>query len=127
MFNGRKTEVLFIHSKHMHLEPFPPLKICNDLVNTSLSACNLGLFFYECLIMEKQVSAVSQCGFFHLRNIAKCKCYLIERSLLIVAHSFMINMMNYCNSLLFGFPNTRLYKLHHLQNPTAKLITKAKV
>ncbi len=53
MFNGGKTEVLLIHSKYMHLEPFPPLKICNDLVHTSLSARNLGVCFDECLTMEK--------------------------------------------------------------------------
>ncbi len=64
----------FIHSKYMNLEPFPPLKICNDLVHTSLSVHNLGIFFDECLTMEKQVSAVSQYGFFHLRNVAKFKC-----------------------------------------------------
>ncbi len=93
MFNGGKTEVLFIHSKYMHLEPFPPLMICNDLVHTSL------------------------------RNIAESKCYLTETSLLIVAHVFITNMMDYCNSLLFGLPNTLLYKLQHLQNSTAKLIT----
>ncbi len=68
--------MLLIHSKYMHLEPFPPLNICNDLVqvHTSLSAAhNLGVF-YEYLTMKKQVSAVSQCGFFHFRNIAKSKC-----------------------------------------------------
>ncbi len=73
--------------------------------------------------MEKQLSAVSQCDFFHLRNIAKSKCYFTEKSLLIVAHAFTINKMNYCNSLLFGLPNTLLYKLQHLQNSIAKLIT----
>ncbi len=55
-FNDGKTEVLLIHSKYMHLEPFPPQKICNDLV---LSACNLDIFFYESLTMEKQVIVVS--------------------------------------------------------------------
>ncbi len=73
MFNGGKTGLLLIHSKCVHLEPFPPLKICYDLIHISLSARNLGVFFYECLTTEQQVSAVSQCGFFHLRNIAKSK------------------------------------------------------
>ncbi len=72
---------------------------------------------------KKQVSAVSQCGFLHLRNIAKAKCYLTEKSLLIVAHAFIPNKMDYCNSLLFGLPNTLLHKLQHLQTSTAKLIT----
>ncbi len=71
MFNGGKTGLLLIHSKYMNLEPFPPLKMCNDLVHTILSVRNHGIFFDE-----KQVSAVSQCGLFHLRNIAKSKCYL---------------------------------------------------
>ncbi len=69
------------------------------------------------------MSAVSQCGFFLLRNIAKSKCYLTEKSLLIVAHAFSTNKMDYCILLLFGLPNTLLYKLQHLQNSTAKLIT----
>ena len=66
MFNGGKTEVLFIHSRYMHLDPFPPLRIGNDLVQISLSAHNLGVLFDECMTMEKQVAAVTQCGFFHL-------------------------------------------------------------
>ncbi len=49
MFNGGKTEVLLIHSKCMNLEPFPPLKICNDLVHISLSARNFGIFFMNAL------------------------------------------------------------------------------
>ncbi len=113
-------ELLLIQSKYMHLEPFPPLKICNDLVHTgkSLSARNLGIFFMS-LAMEKQVS-----GFFHLRNIAKSKCYLSEKSLLIVvAHAVITNKMDYCILLLFGLPNTLLYKLQCLQNSTAKLKT----
>ncbi len=73
--------------------------------------------------MEKEVSAISQCAFFHLRNIAESKCYLTEKSLLIVAHAFTTNKMDCCNSLLFGLPNTLLYNLQHLQNSTAKLIT----
>ncbi len=44
-------------------------------------------------------------------------------SLLIVAHAFITNKMDYCNSQLFGLPNTLLYKLQHLQNSTSKLIT----
>ncbi len=73
--------------------------------------------------MEEHVSAVSQCGFFHLRNIAKSKCYLTEMAMLIVAHAFITNKMDYCNSLvLFGLPNTLLYKLQHLQHSTAKYI-----
>ncbi len=83
----------------------------------------LTYFFYECLTTEQQVSAVSQCGFFHLINIAKSKCYLTEKSLLIVTHAFITNKMDYCNSLLFGLPNTLLYKLQHLQTSTAKLTT----
>ncbi len=93
-FNGGKTEVLLIHSKYMYLEQFPPQKICNDLVHTGLSARNLGIFLDECLTMEKQISAVSQCGLFHLRNIAKSKCYLPEMSLLIVAYAFITNKMD---------------------------------
>ncbi len=44
-------------------------------------------------------------------------------SLLIVAHAFITNKMDYFNSLLFGLTNTLLYKLQHLQNSIAKLIT----
>ncbi len=88
-------------------------------VHTCLSAHNLGVSLYECLTME---SAVSQCGFFHHRNMAKSKCYFTEKSLLIVAHAFITNRMDYCNSLLFGLPKALLYKLQHLQNSTAKLI-----
>ncbi len=72
---------------------------------------------------KKQLSAVSHCGFFHLRNIAKSKCYLTEKSLLIVDHAFINNKKDYLNSLLFGLPNILLYRLQHLQNSTAKLIT----
>ncbi len=30
-FNGGKTGLLFMHSKYLHLQLFPSLKICNDL------------------------------------------------------------------------------------------------
>ncbi len=120
MFNGGNTEVLLIHFKYMNLEPFPTLKICNDFDHTSLSARNLGVFWDECVTMEKQVSAVPQWGFFHLRNIAISKCYLTEMSLLIIAQAFITNKMDYCNSLLFGLSNTLLYKHQHLHNSMCK-------
>ncbi len=105
----------------MHLEPFLPLKIGNDLVYTSLRAHNLWSIFYECLTMENQVSVLSHGSFFHLRNIEKSECYLTEMSLLIVAHACITNKMDYCNSLLSGLPNTLLDKPQH--NSTTKLIT----
>jgi hypothetical protein len=123
MFNGGKTEFLFIHSRYMSLDPFPPLRIGDAIVPTSRSARNLGVIFDECLTMEKQVSTVTQCGFFHLRNISKIKCFLTEESLLIVAHAFITNKLDYCNSLLAGLPDNLTNKLQSVQNATAKMIT----
>ncbi len=123
MSNGGKTEVLLKQSKCMHLEAFPPLKICNDLVHSSLSARNLGIFFDECLSMENMYLLFHSVVSFISNYIAKSQCYLTKKSLLIFAHVFITNKMDNCNSLLFGLPNTLLYKFQHLQNSTAKLIT----
>ena len=123
MFNGGKTEFLFIHSRYMTLDRFPPLRIGNDVVHTSESARNLGVIFDECLTMEKHVSAMCKQGFFHLRNIAKIKPYLTEESLLTIAHAFVTSKLDYCNSLLVGLPSTLIDKLQSVQNSTAKMIT----
>lgn len=65
---------------------------------------NLGAVFDSELKLDKQVNSVVKAGYFHLRNIAKIKQFLLFADLKQVIQAFIMSRLDCCNSLYLGIP-----------------------
>ena len=72
--------------------------------------------------MNANVNKTCNSSFFHLHNIRRIRKYLSTESAKLLVHAFVISRIDYCNSLLYGLPQTQLIKLQRVQNAAARLI-----
>ena len=57
-----------------------------------------------------------------IRSIGRIKKYLSKDHLACVVNAFVIPHLDYCNSVLYGLPKSRLDKLQRIQNVAARLV-----
>ena len=65
-------------------------------------------------------------AFYHIYNIRQIRKYLNKESTERMVHVFITNKLDYCNSLMYGLPNSQTQKLQRVQNAAAKIISGAR-
>ncbi len=98
------------------------IKVGNANITPSDHATNLGSVWDPQLSMDKHVSKVHSSTFYHFRNIASIRKYLIKSQRETVVHAFITSKLDYCNSLLKGIPDYQIQRLQHVQNAAARII-----
>ena len=73
--------------------------------------------------MRQQINNICKQGYCALRNIRKIKPSLDTAALKTLIQAFVSSKLDYCNSLLFGLPQSRTRSLQRLQNHAARVIT----
>ena len=76
--------------------------------------------------MDSHINQVCKTAFYHTHNIRRISKYLSKESLKTLVHAFVTSRLDYCNSLLYGFPKYQISKLQRVQNAAARLITNTK-
>ena len=122
MLNGGKTEFLILHARHKPSPYLSSIKIGQNIVSTSPSAKNIGVWFDDVVSMDKQIRNICKLSFFHLRNIAKVKKYISFKHCEILIHAFVTSRLDNCNSLLSGMSKGQLKKIQCVQNSAARLL-----
>ena len=121
--NDDKTELLVFHSRYTPRPCIDSIKIGNDDIQTSNSAKNVGVILDNTLSYEKQVTAICKSAYYHLHNIRRIRKYLNQETTKMIIHAFVTSKMDYCNSLLYGLPNSMIQRLQSIQNTAARLVT----
>ena len=85
-------------------------------------AKNLGVWFDSNLSMSTHISKTCSSGFYFLYNIRCIRKYLTKETTQTIIHAFISSRLDYCNSLLYGLPNSQLSKLQRVQNAAARLV-----
>ena len=93
--------------------------------STQASDCvrNLGVIFDSNMSMIPHVNHMCKKGYHQLTKIRQIKKYIDRKTLETLVHSFVTSNIDYCNSLLYGIPLSKLNKLQKLQNCAARVIT----
>ena len=60
----------------------------------------------------------------HLSNVRKIRNMLTDEAASQLIHAFITSRIDYCNSILYGMPDTILSDLQHIQNTAARILTK---
>ena len=120
--NKDKTGLLIINARHRPTPPISSISICDETINPSINARNIGVYFDSTMSMETQVGETCKSAFLHLRNIWRIRKYLSVRSAEILVHAFITSRLDSCNALFYGLPVHLIQKLQSIQNSAARLI-----
>ena len=125
ILNDDKTELMLIGTKlQLSKVNIDSLTVGgNDVAAVTVSR-NLGAWFYSNLNFQEQIHKTCKSGFLHLYNIRRIRKYLSQESARTLVHAFIIDRIDYCNSLLLVYPSSvHLLKMQRLQNAAARLIS----
>ena len=90
----------------------------------SISARNLGVIFANHMILDKQINSICKSALFHLRIIGSIKNILNDDACSQLIHSLVTVRIDYCNSLLYGMPDSALFRLQKVFNTAARIFKK---
>ena len=91
---------------------------------SSDSARNLGVIFDKCMKHDYHISSVCKSTYFHLRNIVSIRSILSNDACAPLIHSLVTVRLDYCNSILYGLPDSSLYRLQKIQNTAARILAR---
>ena len=80
----------------------------------STQVCNLGIILNPTLSFLPHANHITKTAFFHLRTIACLRPSLSSATTEILIHALITSRLDYCNSILYGSPNTILNKRSEL-------------
>ena len=83
---------------------------------------NLGVILDSELQMGDHISQLCRSCFFQLRRLRAIRHSLTQKSILMLAHSFICNRIDYCNSVLYGASRFQLDHLQSILNAAARII-----
>ena len=119
MHNNNMTELMLVSSKgtkHLHNLP-TSVTIGNAQVPFKQSVMNLG-FTLDChLTTNAYVSHIAQTCYLELRRLASIRRFLTSTATLV--STFVLSIIDYCNSLLFGSTHDVTPHFQRMQNYAA--------
>ena len=121
------------HDTHNSLWLFPCLVGCSDNRLPAAEACrhqrhpividHRRVILDSRLTLSAHVAARCRSGYCQLRQLRLLVQSMTVEAARTAAAAFISCRLDYCNSLLYGLPDTLLRKLQSVQNATARLIT----
>ncbi len=78
------------------------------------------------LSFSSHVKAVTKSAYYHLKNIARIRCFVSSQDLEKLVHAFITSRVDYCNGLLTGLPRKTIRQLQLIQNAAARILTRTR-
>ena len=104
----------------------PCLSFAADLNGTSIhlssTVCILGVTLDQNLSFQQHVSRTCQICNLELRRINSIRHYLSQNALKTLISALTLSRVDYCNSLLAGYPKQFIHKLQKVQNNAANVL-----
>ena len=122
--NDNKTEIIPVGTK-AKLKSVPQtssLTLSGSTIPFSYKIRNLGVYLDSDLSIDQHVNLLCRSVFLELRRIGHLRHHLTVDATKKLVSSFVLSRLDYCNSLLAGLPENRLYRLQRVQNNAARLV-----
>ncbi len=87
---------------------------------------NLGVILETDLSFSSHVEALTKSAYYHLKNIARIRCFVSSQDLEKLVHAFITSKVDYCNGLLTGLPKKTIRQLQLIQNAAARILTRTR-
>ena len=125
--NDGKTEILHIRSRFRDTtDKNISIAIGDTDIVPSETVRNLGIVFDSHMKMDSHVRSAVRSSYLALRNIGRIRSFLDEENTAKLVHAFISSRIDYCNSLLYGIPDSTLVHLQRLQNSAARLVSRVR-
>ncbi len=72
------------------------------------------------------VKVVTKSAYYHLKNIARIRCFVCSQDLEKLVHVFITSRVDYCTGLLTGLPKKTIRHLQLIQNTAARILTRTR-
>ena len=126
MLNDNKTEFVIIGTRQQLAKVnIEGIRVGESVVTPVSIARNLGSWFDASMTMESHVTKTCGTAFYFLHNIRRIRKYLSREYTETLIHAFISSRLDYCNSLLYGLPNSQINQLQRVQNSCARLVCNA--
>ncbi len=96
--NKEKTEVIAFGNKDEVLKVNAYLDSRGQTTKNQVR--NLGVILETDLSFSSHVKAVTKSAYYHLKNIARIRCFVSSQDLEKLVHAFITSRVDYCNGLL---------------------------
>ena len=117
MLNDGKTNLLVLGTRQqLSKTNISHLKVCDATVAASTSVRNLGSYFDKNSTMAMHVTKTCSAAFFHIQNIRQIRKFLSHKATETLIHAFLTSKVDYCNSLLWGYPAYQIAKLQRVKS-----------
>ena len=125
--NNVKTKAIrFSSSSSINMTlPHPQtISLSNTNVEFSGTVRNLGFIFDSDLSMKQNIIKTCKAAYIEIRCLSSIHQYLTEDTAKTLVNSCILSILDCCNSLLAGYPQTVIKPLQQVPNSAAKLLLK---
>ncbi|KAI2645280.1 RNA-directed DNA polymerase from mobile element jockey [Labeo rohita] len=122
--NKEKTEVIAFGNKDEVLKVNAYLDSRGQTTKNQVR--NLGVILESDLSFSSHVKAVTKSAYYHLKNIARIRCFVSSQDLEKLVHAFITSRVDYCNGLLTGLPKKTIRQLQLIQNAATRILTRTR-
>jgi hypothetical protein len=122
--NESKTEFI-IFGTTPQLRKLPQsfhLNIGSTIISPSISVRDLGVTLDQNLSLNYHVNNLVKSSFLFLRQLGHIRKYLDQKSAFILANSFVLSRLDFCNSLFTTLSDSNIHRLQRVQNTAARII-----
>ena len=91
----------------------------------SVKVRNLGVILDQALTFDDHISAICQSVHFHIRNIGKVRKLLSFDACASLIHALIGSRLDYCNSILYNLPDSKISRLQRVQNQAVRILTRS--
>jgi hypothetical protein len=123
MLNNDKTEFIIIGScQQLAKVNIDSINVGASQISHVSTVRNLGAWFDAYMTMDTHITKTCATAFYFLHNVRCIRKYLSQQCAETLIHSFMSSRLDYCNSLLYGLPESSIHQLQRVQNSCARLV-----
>ena len=123
--NDSKTEFIVFRSPHAR-QDFSSLSVYvgDSIIQQSSKVRDLRVIFDQFLSFDDYFSSVCRSTHFYLRNIGRIRHLLSRHATAQLVHALISTRPDYCNSVLYNLPKSRILRLQRIQNQPARILTR---
>ena len=123
--NAEKTQLtVFGTRQQLSKLPVSHIRVGGSNLAIGKNVMDLGVQLDNQLNMSSHVGSITSSCFYQLRQLRSVRRCLTTDVCQLLVQALIVTRIDYCNSALYGAPNTTLVRLQSVLNASAKLIAR---